>query len=108
MHNDRGSIKWASLMLPEHVKILREMWQEDHIEEKKEIDDQQLEENARILVEAYAQRKKVTITYYQQRQYKTDHVSIIRIDRYSQTIRVENEGAERITITLDNILSAES
>ncbi|SER37527.1 YolD-like protein [Gracilibacillus ureilyticus] len=108
MHNDRGSIKWASLMLPEHVKILRDMWQEDETEAKKEIDEQQLEENAQILAESFFLKKKVAITYYNQNHYKTDHVAIIRIDRYNQTIRVENADLERITIPLENIWTVES
>ncbi|MFC4402068.1 YolD-like family protein [Gracilibacillus xinjiangensis] len=107
MHSDRGSIKWASLMLPEHVKILRDMWQEDEVEAKKNIDEQQLEENAQILVEAFVLNKRVKIKYYNESYYKTDHCAIVRIDRYNQSIRVENMESERITIPLENILTVE-
>lgn len=24
--NDRGTMKWTTMMLPEHVKLLKEMW----------------------------------------------------------------------------------
>ncbi|GGD12787.1 YolD-like family protein [Pontibacillus salipaludis] len=31
---DRGTIKWTSLMLPEHVEMLKEVWKEDERVEK--------------------------------------------------------------------------
>ena len=43
MIRDRGRIKWVSMMLPEHIKLLRDWVKEDQYEEQKEIDEQQLE-----------------------------------------------------------------
>ncbi len=47
MIRDRGRIKWTSLMLPEHVKMLRDWANEDMWEKTKEIDEQKLEEMKR-------------------------------------------------------------
>ncbi|GAB3801050.1 YolD-like family protein [Virgibacillus kimchii] len=44
MVNDRGNIKWTSLMLPEHVQLIKEMWEEDDKKEKPILDEQQIEE----------------------------------------------------------------
>jgi len=44
MLRDRGRIKWTAMMLPEHVKMLRE-WQQEEVRVKPvEVDEQQLEE----------------------------------------------------------------
>ncbi|WHY70345.1 YolD-like family protein [Fictibacillus enclensis] len=52
MIKDRGSLKWTSMMLPEHVKHLREWEQEDRdAAEDHEWDEQLLEEmNQQILL----------------------------------------------------------
>ena len=42
--NDRGTIKWTSLMLPEHVEAIQKLWKEDERVEKAILDEQQLEE----------------------------------------------------------------
>ncbi|MCM2588143.1 YolD-like family protein [Rossellomorea marisflavi] len=38
MIRDRGKIKWTSLMLPEHVKELRDIWEEFERDTKPEVD----------------------------------------------------------------------
>ncbi|SIT81246.1 YolD-like family protein [Edaphobacillus lindanitolerans] len=52
MIRDRGNIKWTAMMLPEHLRLLRE-WQEGEGRgEPSEPDAQQLEEWDRLLHEA--------------------------------------------------------
>lgn len=53
MNNDRGVIKWTAMMLPEHVKLLREWQVEDTLTEKPELDEAQLEQINRNLQQAY-------------------------------------------------------
>ncbi|WP_148795752.1 YolD-like family protein, partial [Rossellomorea marisflavi] len=43
MIRDRGKIKWTSMMLPEHVKMLRDWAEEDSFEKRRELDEQELE-----------------------------------------------------------------
>ncbi|SIS41027.1 YolD-like family protein [Salimicrobium flavidum] len=38
---DRGSVKWTSLMLPEHVDMLRNLWKEDERVEQGWMEEQQ-------------------------------------------------------------------
>jgi hypothetical protein len=68
---DRGRIKWTAMMLPEHVKILRDWAKEDLWESHKELDEQQLEKFNEKIVEAKALNKKVAIQYYVGHHYKT-------------------------------------
>jgi hypothetical protein len=70
MIRDRGRIKWVSMMLPEHIKLLRDWVKEDQYEERKEIDEQQLELMNMTLAEAIEFDQFVTITHYQNRNYE--------------------------------------
>ncbi|MCM2531752.1 YolD-like family protein [Neobacillus pocheonensis] len=70
MIRDRGRIKWTSMMLPEHVKLLRDWVKEDKYEGKKEMDEQQLELMNDILSEAIEFDQFVAITHYRNRNYE--------------------------------------
>lgn len=41
---DRGNIKWNAMMLPEHVKVLREWREKDKYEEKPTLDEGALQD----------------------------------------------------------------
>ncbi|WP_409297943.1 YolD-like family protein [Peribacillus sp. SCS-26] len=64
MIRDRGRIKWTSMMLPEHVKLLRDWAHEDTFEQQIEPDEQQFEYMNSIIGEAMEGGKGVAITYY--------------------------------------------
>ncbi|MED3551149.1 YolD-like family protein [Cytobacillus praedii] len=70
MIRDRGRIKWTSMMLPEHVKLLRDWAEEDRHEHKREIDEQALESMNDCISEAMEYGKAVTLTYYQHKNYR--------------------------------------
>jgi hypothetical protein len=70
MIRDRGRIKWVSMMLPEHIKLLRDWVKEDQYEVKKEIDEQQLELMNATLSEAIEFDQFVTITHYRKGNYE--------------------------------------
>ncbi|GAB3807081.1 YolD-like family protein [Virgibacillus kimchii] len=44
MVNDRGSIKWSAMMMPEHIEMLKKSWKEQERREKPLLDEQQKEE----------------------------------------------------------------
>ncbi len=70
MIRDRGRIKWTAMMLPEHVKLLRDWVKEDRYEQKISVDEQQLEVMNEILMEAIEWNQFVAVTYYQNHNYK--------------------------------------
>ena len=70
MNRDRGRIKWTSMMLPEHVKQLRDWAEEDSFEQRKKIDEQRLEEWNEITAEAMEFSRLITITHYAGRRYQ--------------------------------------
>ncbi|KGP71193.1 YolD-like family protein [Pontibacillus yanchengensis] len=59
---DRGTIKWTSLMLPEHVQILKDMWNEDELQTAPELDEQALQELNETI--QYAYKEQITITLH--------------------------------------------
>ncbi|MBU9714737.1 YolD-like family protein [Evansella tamaricis] len=61
-NRDRGVIKWTSMMLPEHVQMLKKLSEEHQKIKPPEIDGQVLEEWSRTLAEAYQGESPLLIT----------------------------------------------
>ncbi|MGJ7921261.1 YolD-like family protein [Neobacillus sp. LXY-4] len=70
MIRDRGRIKWTSMMLPEHVKMLRDWVKEDTYEYKKQLDEQQLEQMNETISGAMEFDQLVTISHYHSHNYE--------------------------------------
>lgn len=66
MNRDRGTIKWNAMMLPEHVKYLREWQAEDNVDQRPEIDEWTLQEFAELLQQAYEHQLFVVLTVWAQ------------------------------------------
>jgi adenine deaminase len=100
MIRDRGRIKWTSMMLPEHVKLLRDWVKEDRYEDKREMDEQQLELMNETLSEAIEFDQFVTITHYHNRNYEIVIGKIHYWDELSQKLHVVDrfEDVHRIPI----------
>lgn len=80
MNRDRGTIKWTALMLPEHVKLLREWQAEDAQEERPELEEWMLDELNIRLQQAIVQHIAVTVTYWAE-----DHTHTLsgKIEQYN-------------------------
>ncbi|MBM7552248.1 YolD-like family protein [Thalassobacillus pellis] len=63
-NRDRGTIKWTSLMLPEHVQLVKELWKEDERVEKGIIDEQKAVEIDFLIQRAMNDNLTVEITYH--------------------------------------------
>ena len=81
MIKDRGNIKWTSLMLPEHVGMLREWAKEDTYEQRAVLDEQQLEDMDRIIGEMMEDRHLASIMHYEN---KRHHLLIGHIHYYDE------------------------
>jgi hypothetical protein len=103
MIRDRGKIKWTSMMLPEHVKMLRDWVKEDGYEQKREMDEQQLELMNETLAEAIEFDKLVTITHYRKRNYEIVIGKIHYWDELTQRIHVVDRFQEVHRIPMDTI-----
>ncbi|MBT2698852.1 YolD-like family protein [Bacillus sp. ISL-40] len=101
MIRDRGRIKWTSMMLPEHVKLLRDWVKEDRYEQKREMDEQQLELMNGILSEAIEYDQYVTITHYRNRNYEIVIGKIHYWDELTQRLHVIDRFDEVHRIPMD-------
>ncbi|MFC2949868.1 YolD-like family protein [Virgibacillus sediminis] len=98
--NDRGNIKWSSLMLPEHIQLLKDMWKEREAKPKLLLDEQQWTEINRNLEVAVHEELPVEIKYYNGRDYLTAKGKISRVDVLNGYIQLEGQGR----IALGNVI----
>jgi hypothetical protein len=85
---DRGNIKWTSMMLPEHVKLLRDWAKEDEFETKPELDEQQFDQMNEVIGEAMTYGTELSITYFDQTSHHTIKGTIHYVDEVYQKLRV--------------------
>lgn len=100
MVNDRGTKKWTSLMLPEHVEALKKVFAEEDNEEKPILDEQQQMEMDMILQLALKDNLTVKIKCYLDHNYLTVEGKPVIIDMFNNCLKLHN-GME---IKLDNVV----
>lgn len=101
--HDRGTMKWVSLMLPEHVELLKDVFVERP--QKPVLDDQKMQEIDQKLKYGLQHQVHLSITYYREGYYFTLNGKIDRIDQYNGYIVLENQ--EGILLPLTEIMDVE-
>ncbi|RFA33009.1 hypothetical protein CAI16_16210 [Virgibacillus dokdonensis] len=76
---DRGTIKWTSMMLPEHVDVLQDMWEKLERKEMPILDEQKLEELDVQLQAAVRQGIVIEIKYFNGRDFLTSKGKVKQI-----------------------------
>lgn len=94
MIHDRGSKKWSAMMLPEHVKMLKEVQREYYLEEKPVLDEQKLEEINFKLVLAKQDNLLVDVTFYTKGEFKHIKGYVNIIDYTNKYIRIDTYRLE--------------
>lgn len=89
MNKDRGTIKWTSLMLPEHIQRLRAWENELHDTPPKEKADWELEALHETIQRAYELKMPITFTLYQQNTWQTITGFITTIDVLKKNLLLE-------------------
>lgn len=64
MIKDRGNIKWASMMMPEHLDVLREYKQDTTIQHR-DLNEWELEEIQQTIDQAYSQQLDIKLEAWQ-------------------------------------------
>ena len=108
MHKDRGSIKWSSLMLPEHVEILKDVWQQDSYEEAPILDEQQVEANSFAIQEALENQAFIEVTYYEAGAFHTETLQVMYVQPKEGSVRFRDANDTRKTIQLKHITQIKS
>lgn len=107
MIHDRGRIKWVSMMLPEHVKLLREWAEEDTYETKRELDEQQMEIMNEIMMEAFERSRSITIVHYCQQKYELLVGCIQKWDNLNNRLIIIDHFGEEHRIHLSNVMDVQ-
>lgn len=103
MIRDRGRIKWTSMMLPEHVKMLRDWVKEDAYEYRKELDEQQLEAMNETLLGAMEFDQQVIISHYHGHHYEIVMGKIHYWDQAFGKLHIADQFDEIHKIKLEDI-----
>lgn len=98
---DRGTKKWVSLMLPEHVEMLEHVFIE--YKNKPVLDEQQMEEIDQTLKYALKTNVNIEMTYYNDGDYMTVRGKLAQIDQWRGYIVLLNEDG--FTVSLSNIIN---
>ncbi|WP_050615651.1 YolD-like family protein [Bacillus testis] len=104
MIRDRGRIKWVSMMLPEHVAMLREWAEEDTYEQKAELDEQQMEELDRAIAEAMEYSTPVVVTYFQGNKHRFIMGNIHHVDAGNKKLHLVDSFDEAHYIELGTVV----
>ncbi|OIJ22025.1 hypothetical protein BKP45_04935 [Anaerobacillus alkalidiazotrophicus] len=100
---DRGNIKWTSLMLPEHVEMLRK-WADDlNKVPRPMLDEQQWEEIEITVTDAIADNNVLAFTYWEDGYYKTLIGRVHFIDMNGKQFRIVDEFDEKLCVAFEDI-----
>src|SRR5690625_7238723 len=77
--HDRGTMKWVSLMLPEHVEMLKKAFVER--KEKPILDEQKMIEIDRILKYAFENQLPLKMTYFENGNFSVSRGKLAKIDQ---------------------------
>lgn len=102
MIRDRGNIKWSSMMLPEHVKLLKEYNKNLKKVEKPILDEQKYEEFNEIMARALNENLILTFTYYEKGEVKKLRGNIHSIDYLKREMKINDQ-----LLKLENIIEIE-
>lgn len=107
MIQDRGSIKWTAMMLPEHVKLLRKYNESLDKVEKPVLDEQKYEEFNEVICEAMEEDITLQFTYYQKGEIKKLVGNIHYIDQLKRELRIVDYLTKKHVLKLGDIIEIE-
>jgi len=90
MIRDRGNIKWNAMMLPEHVKLLREWHEKNDDVVKPELDEWALQELSEQLQIAFKNRTQVELKIWETAHIFTAAGIISKLDDTKGTLYLED------------------
>lgn len=103
-NRDRGTIKWTSLMLPEHVEMVKKLWKEDARVEKGIIDEQKAVEIDFLMQRALNDDLTVKVRVYNGFDYDNILLKMKSISKLDRKVTGVNwKTKETVHIALDDI-----
>ncbi|MFD2614607.1 YolD-like family protein [Paenibacillus gansuensis] len=103
MIHDRGRIKWVSLMIPQHKKLIANLYHSESDVTLPTIDEQKMEEMNEVISLALQEERDVVLKYFSNRRHFEVTGTIERVDPLTKQIRIV-VGSEIKIITFANLI----
>ncbi|RDW15866.1 YolD-like family protein [Oceanobacillus chungangensis] len=100
--NDRGTIKWTAMMMPEHIQMINDYWDGMDNQIKPILDEQQLEEIGIKLHEVISKNLEVEIKYYGNHDYLLIKDKIYSVNYNDKYLKMDD--FERTKIDFHDII----
>lgn len=97
---DRGTKKWTSLMLPEHVEMLQHFFVETTYEKKPLLDEQQKAIINRKLLDALHTNRRVNITIYENNGFQQVSGQLLHIDNWNRCVCIRHAKKENVPFVI--------
>jgi len=94
---DRGTMKWVSLMLPEHVELLKEVFVER--KDKPTLDEQKMTEIDQTVKYAIKHHAPLEMTYFYNGRFEKIVSRLEKIDQWRGFILLKNEAGIKISLS---------
>ncbi|MCY8167331.1 YolD-like family protein [Bacillus spizizenii] len=104
MLRDRGTIKWTSMMLPEHLTQLKQDLIDVSKIEKPSLDDQQIEEMNLLVSEALEFNKELVLKLFNNGFVENVTGRVHYINFEQQKLHVKDQNDNTVYINMNNII----
>ncbi|MGG3102029.1 YolD-like family protein [Bacillus velezensis] len=104
MLRDRGTIKWTSMMLPEHLTQLKQGLIDASKIEMPSLDAQQIEEMDIFVSEALEFNKELNFTLFNNGFVENVTGRVHYINFEQQKINVKDQNGKTVFITMNNVI----
>ncbi|AMA52598.1 MULTISPECIES: YolD-like family protein [Bacillus] len=104
MLRDRGTIKWTSMMLPEHLTQLKQDLIDVSKIEKPSLDDQQIEEMDLLVSEALEFNKELKFKLFNNGFVENVTGRVHYINFEQQKLHVKDQNDNTVYINMNNII----
>lgn len=91
MINDRGNMKWTSMMLPEHLVQLKEWKKEQYYDKKRELTEWELGEIEQTIQRAFKSKKIITLTLWSNNRIHDKNGLVTGMDPYKKELLLDTD-----------------
>lgn len=91
MLNDRGSIKWTAMMLPEHLVEIKKWKKEQFQDKKRELTEWELEEIEKMIQQSWKFRKLIKLMIWDHNKLHELVGIVTGVDMYKKEILLETD-----------------
>ncbi|WP_101844204.1 YolD-like family protein [Halobacillus sp. Marseille-P3879] len=104
--NDRGTKKWTSLMMPEHVQMVQEVYKEQTRVDKPVLDEQQIQDHAFALEMAMNDNLTVELKYHNGHNYTYVPVKVVGMNGDTKKVScIDQQEKDDIQLNFYDIIN---